>query len=67
MTELYLSAMYLKLNLLVRSLRSLKDLTKPHTKVKSGDFSIMYNDNFMQRRKLSSDWLSTHMNEQGFH
>ena len=47
----------------IRSLRSLlKDLTKSHIKVKSGE-----NHNVMPRRKLSSDWLNTHVTEKGFH
>ena len=58
---------WLNLDPLVRSLKSLlMDLTKPHTKFKSGDLSIMHDNNVMPRRKLSSDWLSTHVNEQGF-
>ena len=44
----------------------LKDLMKPHTKVKSCDLSIMHDNNFMPRCKLSSDWLNTHVTEQGF-
>ena len=44
----------------------LKDLTKSHIKVKSGDLSIMHDHNVMPRGKLSSDWLSTHVTEQGF-
>ena len=46
----------------IRSLRSLlKDLTKPHIIVKSGDLSIMHDSNVMPRCKLSSDWLNTHV------
>ena len=43
----------------------LKDLTKPHTKAKSGDLSIMHDNNVMPRCKLSSDWLKTLVAEQG--
>ena len=51
-------AVLLKLDPLIRSLRSLlKDLTKSLTKVKSGDLSIL------TRRKLSFDWLLTHVTE----
>ena len=51
----------------IRSFRSLlKDLTKSHIKVKSGDLSIMHDHYVMPRRKLFSDWLSTHVTEQGF-
>ena len=51
----------------IRSLRSLlKDLMKPHTKVKSCDLSIMHDHNAMRRHKLSSDWINTHMTKQGF-
>ena len=57
----------LKLDPLVLSLRLLqKDLTKPYTKVKSGDLSIIHDHNVMLRHKLSSDWLNTHVTEQGF-
>ena len=61
----------LKLDPLIHYLRVLlKDLTKPHTnmtKVKSGDLSIMYDNNNMPWHKLSSDCLKIHMSEQGFH
>ena len=51
----------------IRSLRSLlKDLTKPHIKVKSGDLSFMHDHNVMPRHKLSFDWLNSHVTEQGF-
>ena len=51
----------------MRSLRSLlKDLTKTHTKVKSDDLSIMHDNNVMPRRKLSPDWLNTHVTEEEF-
>ena len=51
----------------IRSLKSLlKDLTKPHIKVKSGDLSIMHDHTFMPRRKLSSDWLNTNVTKLGF-
>ena len=50
----------------IRSFGPLKDLTKPHTKVRSCDPSIMHDDNVMPMRKLSSDWLNTHVTEQGF-
>ena len=47
---------YLKLYTLIHSLRLLlKDLTKLHAKVKSGDLSIMHDNNVMPRLKLSSD------------
>ena len=36
---------------------------KPYTKVKSGDLSIMFDNNVLPRRKLSSDWLKTHVTE----
>ena len=39
---------------------------KPHTKVKSGDRSIMHDNNIMPTRKLSPDWLNTHVTEEGF-
>ena len=57
-----------RINLIkMRSLRSLlKDLTKSLIEVKSGDLSIMHDYNVMPRRKLSSDWLNTHVTEQGF-
>ena len=56
----------LQLDPLIRSLRLLlKDLTKPHTKVKSGDLSIMHDNNVMPRGKLSSDWLKTNVTEKG--
>ena len=42
------------------------NITKPYTKFKSSDLSIMHNNNVVPRRKLSSDWLNTHMTEQGF-
>ena len=52
----------LQLDSLIRSLRFLlKDLTKPHTKVKSGDLSIMHDNKVMPRGKLFSDWLKTNM------
>ena len=55
-----------KLDPLIHSLRSLlKDLTKSLTNVKSGDLSIMQDKNVMPRRKLSSDWLKTHVTEEG--
>ena len=38
----------------------------PHTEVKSGDLSIMHDSNDMPRRKLPSEWLNTHVTEQGF-
>ena len=42
----------------IRFLRSLlKDQTKPHMKVKSGDLSIMHEHIVMLRCKLSSDWI----------
>ena len=54
-----------KLDSLIHSLRSLlKDLTKSLTNVKSGDLSIMQDKNVMPRRKLSSDWLKTHVTEE---
>ena len=40
--------------------------TKGHTKVKSGDLSIMHDNNVMPMRKLSPDWLNTHVTEEGF-
>ena len=44
-----------------------KGLMKPHTKVKSGDLSIMHHDkNVMPRPKLSSDKLKNHMTIQEF-
>ena len=53
-----------KLDPMVRSLRSLlKDLTKPHIKVNSGDLSIMLEHNVMLRRMLSSDWRNTHVHD----
>ena len=39
---------------------------KSLTKVKSGDLSIMHDNNVMPRRKLSSDWLKTCVTEEGF-
>ena len=55
----------LQLSNFIFSLRSLlKHLTKPHTKIKSGDLSIMHNSNVLPRRKLSSHWLKTHVTEQ---
>ena len=57
----------IKLRSSVRSRRSLlKDLTKPHIKLKSGDLSIKHVHNVMSRCKLRSDWLNTHVTEQGF-
>ena len=53
----------------IRSFRSLlKDLTKPNTKVKSGDLCSMHDRNVMPMRMLSSDWLytCTHVTEKGF-
>ena len=63
--QYYLHNIHSKFNLIkIRSFDTLlKDLTKPHTKVKSGDLSIMHNSNVMPRRKLSSDWLNTHVME----
>ena len=43
-----------------------KGSNKLHIKVKSGNLSIMHDHNVMLRRKLSSGWLNTHVNEQGF-
>ena len=44
----------IKINSLICSLRSLlKDLKNPHSKVKSGDLSIMHDSNVMPRRKSS--------------
>ena len=52
---------------LISSLKLLQnDLSKPQAKVKSGDLSIMHDDNIMLRCKLSSDWLEIHVTEQGF-
>ena len=52
----------LKFDPLIRFIRSLhKDQTKPHTKVKSGVFSIMHDNNVMPRHTLSSDLLKTHV------
>ena len=46
----------------IRSLRSLlKNLTKPYIKVKSRDLSIMHDHVVMRRRKLSYNWLNTHV------
>ena len=51
----------------IRSLRSLlKDLMKPHIKVKYGDLSIMHDHIVMPRHKLSADWLNTNVTKQGF-
>ena len=48
----------------ISSTRSLlKDLKKSNIKIKSGDLSIMHEHNVMPRRKLSSDWLNTHVTE----
>ena len=48
-------------------LRSLlKNLTKSHTEVKSGDLSIMHDSNVMPRPKLSSDGLFRLVTEHGF-
>ena len=44
----------------------LKELMKPHIKVKSGELFIMHDHIVMPRRKLSSDWLNTHVTKQGF-
>ena len=55
----------LKLDSLIHYLRVL--LKDPHTKVKSGDLSIMYDNNNMPWHKLSSDCLKIHVSEQGFH
>ena len=41
----------------------LRDLTKLHIKVKSGDLSIIHDHIVMARRKLSSDWLNTSTHE----
>ena len=52
---------------LIRSLRLiLKDLKKSLTNVKSGDFSIMHNNNVIPRYKMFPDWPQTHGTEQGF-
>ena len=57
-----LSSHLSKIRYLIRSLSSLlKDVKKPHTKVKSSDLSIMRDNNVMPRHKLSSDWLETHV------
>ena len=52
-----------RINLIkIISLRSLlKDPTKPRIKVISGDLSIMHDHIVMPKRKLSSDWLNTHV------
>ena len=48
-------------------LRSLlKNLTKSHTEVKSGDLSIMHDSNVMPRPKLSSVGLFRLVTEHGF-
>ena len=47
----------LKLDPLDRFLRILRN----HIKVKSGDLSIKHDHIVMLRRKLSSDWLNTHV------
>ena len=50
----------------IRSFDLLPEITKHHTKVKSGDLTIMH-DNIVQLKcKLSSDWLKIHVTEQEF-
>ena len=43
-----------------------KASNKTHTKVKSEAISNMYDDIVMSRRKLSFDWLKTHVTKQRF-
>ena len=42
-----------------------KGSNKTHTKVKSEAISNMYDDIVMLRRKLSFDWLKTHVTKKG--
>ena len=65
-TLIFFVEVYLNLIKIRSFCLQLKDLTKPHTKVKSCDLSIMHDNNVMLRPKLSSDWLNTHLTKRGF-
>ena len=61
------STILLKLGHLICSLRSiLKDLPKPHIKVKYSDLYIMHDNILMLRRKLPYDRLKIHVTDLGF-